>query len=71
METTKKQFYDDYEGDMTLSHDARSEMSRGSVEIDYKKNKLVNIVSATPDSMTEELCKFFDKMVYQLEIITK
>jgi hypothetical protein len=67
METTKKQFYEQYNEENLL----RSHNSLHSVEIDYKKNKLVNIVSATKESLTEEVCKFFDKMVYQLEIITK
>jgi hypothetical protein len=83
METTKKQFYEDYTENIEYDHNnlLTSQGSKSgsqimsnrnnSVEIDYKKNKLIWSLSASQDSYTEELCKFFDKMVYQLEIITK
>jgi hypothetical protein len=66
METTKKQFYENYNDDIPYNPN--------SVEIDYKKNKLVYSVfaqdSRPEENLSEELCKFFEKMVYQLEIIT-
>ena len=66
MITTKKQFYDNYEDGIMNN--------RNSVEIDYKKNKLVYSVfahdSKPEENLSEELCKFFEKMVYQFEIIT-
>jgi hypothetical protein len=70
METIKKQFYENYNDEMQYN----TSKGTNSVEIDYKKNKLVYSVfatdSKTDENLSEELCKFFEKMVYQLEIIT-
>ena len=72
METTKKLFYDGYNENENIHNTIRT--SNNSLEIDYKKNKMVYSIfahdSKNEESMSEDLCKFFEKMVYQLEIIT-